>query len=384
LTTKLRLITALYFIFLLVASGNNVSAQQPIVRAVLFFSPSCPHCQQVINEDLPPLVEKYQDQLYVVGIDVSQEAGQNLYQATVSKFNVPDNRLGVPTLVVSDKVLVGSFEIPEYFPQIIDEGLAQGGIDWPDIPGLLDVLESQGITSESQSVSSIDEQETSDQIGGLSFMVKFLQDPVANSIAVITIIIMLVSVVVVGYSYIKGPESIFFAFPHWVIPVASIVGLIAAGYLSYIEISQSQAVCGPIGDCNRVQESPYAYIFGVLPVGVLGLAGYLLISVAWVTRTFGNKNFRNPASIAIWIMAWFGIIFSIYLTFLEPFIIGATCAWCITSALVITIIFLASTQPAKDALHRDDTYFEEDISESNENIKNYFEDNTNNIEGEYF
>jgi uncharacterized membrane protein len=49
-------------------------------------------------------------------------------------------------------------------------------------------------------------------------------------------------------------------------------------------------------------------------------------------------------------MAWIGIFFSIYLTFLEPFVIGATCAWCITSALIMTAIFLLSTQPAKQAM----------------------------------
>jgi uncharacterized membrane protein len=27
---------------------------------------------------------------------------------------------------------------------------------------------------------------------------------------------------------------------------------------------------------------------------------------------------------------------SVYLTFLEPFVIGATCAWCLTSAVLMT------------------------------------------------
>jgi len=35
-------------------------------------------------------------------------------------------------------------------------------------------------------------------------------------------------------------------------------------------------------------------------------------------------------------MAWFGVLFTIYLTFLEPFVIGATCMWCITSAILMT------------------------------------------------
>jgi uncharacterized membrane protein len=46
----------------------------------------------------------------------------------------------------------------------------------------------------------------------------------------------------------------------------------------------------------------------------------------------------------------FGVLFSIYLTFLEPFVIGATCAWCLTSAIVMTALFWLSLAPAKLAL----------------------------------
>jgi uncharacterized membrane protein len=35
-----------------------------------------------------------------------------------------------------------------------------------------------------------------------------------------------------------------------------------------------------------------------------------------------------------------GVAFSVYLTFLEPFVIGATCAWCITSALLMTALLI--------------------------------------------
>ena len=58
--------------------------------------------------------------------------------------------------------------------------------------------------------------------------------------------------------------------------------------------------------------------------------------------------------ILVWGMALFGVIFSIYLTFLEPFVIGATCMWCITSAIVITLQFWAATDPLIHDLQADD------------------------------
>jgi uncharacterized membrane protein len=37
-----------------------------------------------------------------------------------------------------------------------------------------------------------------------------------------------------------------------------------------------------------------------------------------------------------------GVLFSIYLTFLEPFVIGATCAWCLSSAVIMTLLLLTT------------------------------------------
>ncbi len=119
----------------LASTGFQVSP--PVVRAVLFFSPTCPHCQVVMTETLPPIMSQYGDRLEILAVDVTKEGGQSLYQAAVETLGIPDARRGVPTLVVGSTVLVGSFEIPDQFPGLIDAGLANGGVDWPAIPELL-------------------------------------------------------------------------------------------------------------------------------------------------------------------------------------------------------------------------------------------------------
>lgn len=328
--------------------------QSPVVRAVLFFSKDCGHCEIVIQEVLPPLVDKYQDKLDIIGIDISQQAGSSLYQAAVSRFTIPEEKRGIPTLIVGDYVLVGSEEIPAIFPSIIENGIAAGGIDWPDIPGLKEALTAQ---IEAVYPGSPKQQVTSTKPG---FINKFLRDPLANSIAVVILLAMLVSLVWVGFSFIKGTKSPLFDWPNWVIPVLAIIGAAIAGYLTFIEVSKTQAICGPVGDCNSVQESPYATLFGVLPVGMLGLIGYIGILLAWLVQKYGPENLEKISSLAIWGMAWFGVLFSVYLTFLEPFVIGATCAWCIASAIVITMLLLGSTERAKVALKLDE--FEEEFS----------------------
>jgi hypothetical protein len=42
----------------------------------------------------------------------------------------------------------------------------------------------------------------------------------------------------------------------------------------------------------------------------------------------------------------FGVLFSIYLTFLEPFVIGAVCMWCVSSAVIMMLmLWLTAAKP---------------------------------------
>jgi uncharacterized membrane protein len=177
----------------------------------------------------------------------------------------------------------------------------------------------------------------------------FLLDPLANSIAVIVLLIMLVSVIWIAISYVRG-TPIGLRIPPWIIPALTLLGFGVSLYLSYIETTKSDVMCGPIGDCSSVQTSEFAYVFGILPVGILGAVGYVGILLAWIFWRFGPEQTKKIGILSLWGMAWFGVLFSIYLTFLEPFVIGATCMWCITSALLITCIFWASTNPAISAI----------------------------------
>ena len=143
------------------------------------------------------------------------------------------------------------------------------------------------------------------------------------------------------------------ALPDWaerLIPVLSIIGLGVALYLTYVETTNTLAVCGPVGDCNEVQASPFAKLFGVLPVGLLGALGYVGILGAWGLNRYGRGTLARLAPMALFGMALFGVIFSIYLTYLELYIIKAVCIWCLTSATIMAFVLALSVGPAVDAL----------------------------------
>ena len=126
----------------------------------------------------------------------------------------------------------------------------------------------------------------------------------------------------------------------WIFPLVVVAGLVVAGYLAYIEVTETEAVCGVIGDCNTVQQSEYATLFGVLPIGVLGVMGYLAILMVWGMNRDQKLDPAMKARLSslMFGMIWAGVAFSVYLTFLEPFVIGATCAWCLMSALLMMLL----------------------------------------------
>jgi uncharacterized membrane protein len=72
--------------------------------------------------------------------------------------------------------------------------------------------------------------------------------------------------------------------------------------------------------------------------------------MAWFTSRFGNGKLAGGASLALLGMSLIGTLFSIYLTFLEPFIIGATCAWCLTSGIIMTALLWLSVSSGKSLL----------------------------------
>ncbi len=368
LKTSWRCVVVLWLgLWLLWGHAIPVVADAPVVRAVMFYSPSCGHCHYVITEVLTPLMEEYGEQLEIIGVNTADPGGQALYQAAITQFNIPQERMGVPTLIIGDNVLVGSGEIPEQLPGLIEDYLAEGGIDWPAVPGLVEALAANTTPEPEMPETPLPEQVTplptppasaatvTPTIPGVvtddsDWRTRFARDPLGNGISIAVLLGMIVSVIYQGVALTREPSAAAQPRWRWAIPPLVVLGLIVAGYLAYVETQQVTAICGPVGDCNAVQQSEFALLFGFLPIAVLGLIGYIGIGVAWAVTRFGSGRWVHLAKLALVGMAWFGIAFSIYLTFLEPFVIGATCAWCLTSAVVMTLLFWVIAPLARPAL----------------------------------
>jgi uncharacterized membrane protein len=333
-------------------------ADESVVRAVIFYAPTCPHCHQVATVDLPPLQDRYGERFTLAWFDVTEPLGEQMYEAAIAAFGIPEDRIGVPTLIIGTEVLVGSGEIPARLPALVEAALAGAGTDWPAIPGLREVLgvappvasgepppmasgEPPPVASGEPPNPGNDADVSLDAISA-----RFARDPACNAMAVGVLVALLVALAWTGASMLSArrPGSAAGRPSRWIGPVA-LVGLLVAAYMAGVEVSGASAVCGPLGDCNAVHSSIYARVFGI-PVGLLGLVGYVAVLSCWGIGRW-SAGHATAARVALVVLAFVGTAFSAYLTLLEPFVIGATCAWCLASALSMAVILLlaAGTQP---------------------------------------
>jgi len=357
---------------------RTAAAAPPVVKAIFFYMPTCDHCHKVIEETLPPIMEHFGDQLLITFVDVSTADGKELFYAAADRYAIPVEAQGVPLMVVGSEVMNGDVEIPSRLAAVVEEGLAGGGVDWPDLPGVEAIAAREGLAappaapapaaSESGSLPTpaaagtepttaaaeptTAAAEPTDAAGVVSALPdltppsvrdQWAADPVGFGIALGVLAFMLASVILIGRGWWRsglasGPPR---GWQVWVVPVLCVIGIVVASYLAYVESTSSKAVCGPVGDCNAVQESDYALLFGMLPVGVLGVAGYLVIAALWAWQRYGRARLTPRWRWVLPLVLMFGVVFSLYLTLLELFVILAVCMWCVTSAVTMTLLLWA-------------------------------------------
>jgi len=130
---KLSLLTLVLLALALVATPTRAAptTPQPIVHAVMFWMNGCPACQKVLDHVLPPLQAKYGTQFEIQLVEILTAEDFDHLREIAAGFGVPKERAGVPFLIIGDLVLIGLGQIQTELPVLIDQYLAQGGVDWP-------------------------------------------------------------------------------------------------------------------------------------------------------------------------------------------------------------------------------------------------------------
>lgn len=128
--------------------------------------------------------------------------------------------------------------------------------------------------------------------------------------------------------------------------IFAIFGIIDAGYLTYEHYRQVIPPCTvnrllPIAsDCGKVLRSSYSVLFGV-PLAVFGVAQYSILLIAlFIFLIYKNKS----VSYLIIFQSMIGAIFSVYLMYLQIFVLNSICLYCTLSALISILIFFTTTR----------------------------------------
>lgn len=127
--------------------------------------------------------------------------------------------------------------------------------------------------------------------------------------------------------------------------VSGLLGLAISSFLFYEYTFSSFVVCLVGSGCDIVRKSPYSVFFGIsLPIW--GIAFYLAVMAVSVLRS--QKLFSKALFNLQLLIAAGGVVFGVYLTYLEIFVIKAVCFWCVLSFIISLVVLLSVVLVRKD------------------------------------
>ena len=123
--------------------------------------------------------------------------------------------------------------------------------------------------------------------------------------------------------------------------VLTVIGILVSIYMTVYKITENNAMCLGSGDCSTVNASKYSEVLGGFPVAGVGVIGYLSILGLHLLEMRGKLS-RENATLALFGITLIGFLFTAYLVYIEIAVIKALCPFCVTSQVVMTLIFIVS------------------------------------------
>jgi uncharacterized membrane protein len=122
------------------------------------------------------------------------------------------------------------------------------------------------------------------------------------------------------------------------VALLTVAGLFVAAYLYLYKIGAIGTLACGTGGCETVQLSPESRFLGVevALIGVVGYAALLILALLSLQPRFAGRSWPLVALVGA---AGLAVVFTAYLKYLEFFVIGAVCRWCVASAVIIALVF---------------------------------------------
>jgi uncharacterized membrane protein len=121
----------------------------------------------------------------------------------------------------------------------------------------------------------------------------------------------------------------------------ALVGVADAVYLTVHHFTAEPVPCSLVAGCEPVLTSPYAEIIEGVPLAALGALAYFVAFSLALLAAYGNRLLWTLFGVQVVLMA----LFTAWLLYLQAYVIGAFCQFCLISALTtftLLGIFLTS------------------------------------------
>ena len=136
-----------------------------------------------------------------------------------------------------------------------------------------------------------------------------------------------------------------------IVAALALAGIFISLYLTLYKIGVIGELSCSIGSCETVNLSKWSSFLG-LPVAGWGLFFYVDVFAIALIGTMPRFENEPLISLVLTAEAAVGVLFSAWLTYLELAVIHAICIWCVTSAVVVTLIFITSTLDLREMRSR--------------------------------
>lgn len=117
--------------------------------------------------------------------------------------------------------------------------------------------------------------------------------------------------------------------------VIAVIGLLDAIYLTINHLTGEPVPCSVTGGCETVLTSAYAEIGGI-PIAAFGALAYFTAFSLAILAAFGNRKLWFIFGLQVSLMA----AFSLWLVYLQAFVIKAFCQFCLISAATSLTLFI--------------------------------------------
>jgi uncharacterized membrane protein len=124
-----------------------------------------------------------------------------------------------------------------------------------------------------------------------------------------------------------------FAWTYLITALVSLIGLADALYLTVQHLTGQSLRCTIVSGCSEVLSSPYSQI-GSIPLAAVGAFAYFTVFSLAILVVFGYRFVRLLLTLLVALM----FVMSLWLLYLQAFVIRHFCQYCLLSAAVTLIL----------------------------------------------